>query len=199
MLGIQYSDALHESTLKNLSRVGFKCPILKPFRHYSPFIISPTPYWLLFFFSFHLISSWFKSPCSETIWTRFPWVFNLGVESNPWRSTLVFPLSDWLRSHSPPTHTHTYTEWGVEEDRGGERACFYKTSHACRVVLCLRDNGCRWPARCRCGQACNGRLRESTASHGVYFSCLVKADGADSRHRNRDAVGGTYGDGGQKS
>lgn len=56
-------------------------------------------------------------------------------------------------------------------------------------MLCLPDNECRWPAGCRCGQACNGRLWESTPSHGVYFSCLAKEHRANSRHRNTDTIG----------
>lgn len=99
-----------------------------------------------------------------------------------WWSTSAVPF--WLIKKS-----HTHPHCGGMEDRG-ERACLYEASHACRAVLCLRDNGCRWLARCRCVQACNGRLWECTPSHGVYFSCLARPDTHRrcwSGHWNRDA------------
>lgn len=116
--------------------------------------------------SIELIQFWFIAASVHGITVFMEWN---AFQTLKLRVMMVhFLLSHfWLiKKSSPPAL------WGMEEDRG-ERACLYKVSHALRLVLCLRDNGCRWLAQCRCGLACNGRLcvwDKSMHSHGVYFS-----------------------------
>lgn len=69
----------------------------------------------------------------------------------------------------------------MEEDRG-ERACLYEASHACRAVLCHRDNGCRWLAAADVARpvtdACE-RAHPPMESISAAWQGLTHTDGPD--------------------